>query len=102
MHGLLLTIARSSAQESACKDLGCNGQSPVITAKGTYTPVSKRAGSRSPLTRSPAQGSECKDLVAMVKERPSRPRTLTLRSLSTPAHAHHIKKPAIVGRFLSY
>ncbi|AGP75266.1 ATP-dependent nuclease subunit B [Lacticaseibacillus rhamnosus] len=44
----LLAITRSPAQKPACKDLGCNGQSPTITAKATYTPVSKRAGSRSP------------------------------------------------------
>ncbi|BAI42693.1 hypothetical protein LRHM_2166 [Lacticaseibacillus rhamnosus GG] len=42
-----LTITRSPAQKSACKDLGRNGQSPAITRKATYTPTSKRAGSRS-------------------------------------------------------
>ncbi|VTU69684.1 hypothetical protein AMBR_CKHPCMOK_02437 [Lacticaseibacillus rhamnosus] len=42
-----LTITRSPAQGPACKDLGRNGQSPAITPKATYTPVSKRAGSRS-------------------------------------------------------
>ncbi|EKS52462.1 ATP-dependent nuclease, subunit B [Lacticaseibacillus rhamnosus LRHMDP3] len=42
-----LTITRSPAQKPACKDLSRNGQSPAITAKATYTPVSKRAGSRS-------------------------------------------------------
>ncbi|MBF4175638.1 acetyltransferase [Lacticaseibacillus paracasei] len=35
------------AQKPACKDLGCNGQSPAITSKATYTPVSNRASSRS-------------------------------------------------------
>ncbi|PTU99911.1 hypothetical protein DB326_00910 [Lacticaseibacillus casei] len=40
-------ITRSPAQKSACKDLGRNGQSPAITPKATYTPTSKRAGSRS-------------------------------------------------------
>ncbi|NZA06054.1 alpha-galactosidase [Lactobacillus rhamnosus] len=37
----------SPAQKPACKDLGRNGQSPAITPKATYTPVSDRAGSRS-------------------------------------------------------
>ena len=53
---------RSPAQESACKDLGCNGQSPTITSKAAYTPTPERAGSRSAETRSPAQESACKDL----------------------------------------
>ncbi|MCT3171442.1 ATP-dependent nuclease subunit B [Lacticaseibacillus rhamnosus] len=47
MHWLTLTITRSSAQKSACKNLKRNGQSPTITLKATYTPTSKRAGSRS-------------------------------------------------------
>ncbi|EKS54190.1 ATP-dependent nuclease subunit B [Lacticaseibacillus rhamnosus LRHMDP2] len=47
---------------SACKGLGRNGQNPAITPKATYTPIPTRAGSRSPLTRSPAQKSACKDL----------------------------------------
>ncbi|MBD9412615.1 ATP-dependent nuclease subunit B [Pseudomonas stutzeri] len=56
-------MTRSPAQKSACKDLGRNGQSPAITPKATYTPVSNRAGSRSlSITRSPAQESACKDL----------------------------------------
>ncbi|MCT3192411.1 ATP-dependent nuclease subunit B [Lacticaseibacillus rhamnosus] len=41
-------MTRSPAQKPACKDLSRNGQSPTITAKPAYTPVSKRAGSRSP------------------------------------------------------
>ncbi|MCT3170534.1 alpha-galactosidase [Lacticaseibacillus rhamnosus] len=41
------TITRSPAQKPAHKDLGRNDQSPVITSKATYAPVSKRAGSRS-------------------------------------------------------
>ncbi|EHJ28396.1 hypothetical protein HMPREF0541_02205 [Lacticaseibacillus rhamnosus ATCC 21052] len=45
-----------------------------------------------PITRSPAQGSPCKDLGRNDQRRPSRPRPLTLRSLTAPAHAHHIKK----------
>ncbi|EKS50015.1 ATP-dependent nuclease subunit B [Lacticaseibacillus rhamnosus LRHMDP2] len=40
-------ITRSPAQGSACKDLGRNGQSPAITPKAAYTPIPKRAGSRS-------------------------------------------------------
>ncbi|OAU42147.1 Malolactic regulator [Lacticaseibacillus rhamnosus] len=40
-------MTRSPAQGPTCKDLGRNGQSPAITPKATYTPVSKRAGSRS-------------------------------------------------------
>ncbi len=56
-------ITRSPAQKPACKDLGRNGQRPAITPKATYTPASKRAGSRLlSITRSPAQGSACKDL----------------------------------------
>ncbi|ONF99043.1 alpha-galactosidase [Lacticaseibacillus rhamnosus] len=42
-----LSITRSPAQESACKDLERNDQSPAITLKATYTPIPKRAGSRS-------------------------------------------------------
>ncbi|MCT3171536.1 alpha-galactosidase [Lacticaseibacillus rhamnosus] len=42
------TITRSPAQRSACKDLSRNGQSSAITSEGTYTPISNRAGSRSP------------------------------------------------------
>ena len=42
-----MPITRSPAQESACKDLGRNGQSPAIAPKATYTPTPKRAGSRS-------------------------------------------------------
>ncbi|MDC8192005.1 ATP-dependent nuclease, partial [Lacticaseibacillus rhamnosus] len=41
-----LSITRSPAQKSACKDLGRNGQSPAITPKAAYTPTSNRAGSR--------------------------------------------------------
>ncbi|WP_081262720.1 ATP-dependent nuclease subunit B, partial [Lacticaseibacillus rhamnosus] len=40
-----------------------NGQERAITSEAAYTPVSNRAGSRSlSITRSPAQGSACKDL----------------------------------------
>ncbi|AER64219.1 alpha-galactosidase [Lacticaseibacillus rhamnosus] len=42
-----LTITRSPAQKSACKDLKRNGQNRAITLKATYTPTSNRAGSRS-------------------------------------------------------
>ncbi|MBB1164975.1 alpha-galactosidase [Lactobacillus rhamnosus] len=41
-----MSITRSPAQGSACKDLGRNGQRPTITPKATYTPIPKRAGSR--------------------------------------------------------
>ncbi|RXU70197.1 Malolactic regulator [Lacticaseibacillus rhamnosus] len=43
----LTSITRSPAQKPAHKDLGRNDQSPVITPKATYAPVSNRAGSRS-------------------------------------------------------
>ncbi|EKS50805.1 ATP-dependent nuclease subunit B [Lacticaseibacillus rhamnosus LRHMDP2] len=42
-----MTITRSPAQGSTCKDLRRNGQSPAITPEATYTPIPKRAGSRS-------------------------------------------------------
>ncbi|AGP72619.1 alpha-galactosidase [Lacticaseibacillus rhamnosus] len=63
----------------------------AITLQAAYTPIPKRAGSRS-ITRSPAQNLRVRTLVAMAKTGPSRPRPLTLRSLSAPVHAHHIKK----------
>ncbi|WP_225363156.1 hypothetical protein, partial [Lacticaseibacillus rhamnosus] len=44
---LTLTLTRSLAQKSACKDLSRNGQSPAITSEAAYTPTSKRASSRS-------------------------------------------------------
>ncbi|ASY47690.1 alpha-galactosidase [Lacticaseibacillus rhamnosus] len=34
-----LSITRSPAQESACKDLERNGQSPAITLKATSPPL---------------------------------------------------------------
>ena len=43
----LMPITRSLAQGPACKDLGRNDQTRAITFKATYTPTSKRAGSRS-------------------------------------------------------
>ena len=43
----LTPITRSPAQKPACKDLRRNGQRPAITPEATYTPTSKRAGSRS-------------------------------------------------------
>ncbi|HAJ54246.1 MAG TPA: alpha-galactosidase, partial [Lactobacillus sp.] len=49
-------------QKPAHKNLGRNGQGRAITPKATYAPVSNRAGSRSTLTRSPAQNPACKDL----------------------------------------
>ncbi|RXS53535.1 IMP cyclohydrolase [Lacticaseibacillus rhamnosus] len=42
-----LSITRSPAQQSACKDLKRNGQRPAITLKAAYTPIANRAGSRS-------------------------------------------------------
>ncbi|ARD33538.1 alpha-galactosidase [Lacticaseibacillus rhamnosus] len=42
-----LTITRSPAQKSACKDLERAGQDRAITLEATYTPTSNRAGSRS-------------------------------------------------------
>ncbi|MCT3170900.1 alpha-galactosidase [Lacticaseibacillus rhamnosus] len=43
-----MTTTRLPAQGSACKDLGRNGQRATITPKAAYTPIPKRAGSRSP------------------------------------------------------
>ncbi|EHJ23840.1 hypothetical protein EFO61_11730 [Lacticaseibacillus rhamnosus] len=43
----LMPITRSLAQGPACKDLGRNDQSPVITPKAAYIPVPNRASSRS-------------------------------------------------------
>ncbi|MCT3166580.1 ATP-dependent nuclease, partial [Lacticaseibacillus rhamnosus] len=37
-----LSITRSPAQGSACKDLERNGQSPAIPPEATYTPTPKR------------------------------------------------------------
>ncbi|MCT3173430.1 ATP-dependent nuclease subunit B [Lacticaseibacillus rhamnosus] len=42
-----MLITRSLAQGPACKDLGRNDQSPVITPKAAYIPVPNRASSRS-------------------------------------------------------
>ncbi|KAA1051533.1 alpha-galactosidase [Lacticaseibacillus paracasei] len=47
MCGLGGSERREQAQKPTCKDLGCNGQKPAITTKAAYTPVSKRADSRS-------------------------------------------------------
>ncbi|WP_225419294.1 hypothetical protein, partial [Lacticaseibacillus paracasei] len=38
---------REPAQKPTHKDLGRNDQSPAITSKAAYAPVSNRAGSRS-------------------------------------------------------
>ncbi|MBS5068253.1 alpha-galactosidase [Lactobacillus rhamnosus] len=40
-------MTRLPAQKPAHKDPGRNDQSPVITPKAAYVPVSNRAGSRS-------------------------------------------------------
>ena len=75
-----IIITHSPAQQSACKDLGRNGQSPAITLKAAYTPIANRAGSRSlSITRSPAQQSACKDL----KRNGQRP-AITLKATYTP------------------
>ncbi|CAR90433.1 Putative protein without homology [Lacticaseibacillus rhamnosus Lc 705] len=42
-----LTLTRSLAQKSACKNLSRNGQRAVITSEAAYTSTSKRASSRS-------------------------------------------------------
>lgn len=42
-----ITITRSPAQKPACKDPSRNDQARVITTEATYTPIPKRAGSRS-------------------------------------------------------
>ncbi|AGP71363.1 acetyltransferase [Lacticaseibacillus rhamnosus] len=47
MGWFTLTLTRSLAQKSACKNLGRNGQRTAITSEAAYTPVSKRASSRS-------------------------------------------------------
>ncbi|TLQ26279.1 Malolactic regulator [Lacticaseibacillus rhamnosus] len=40
-------MTRSQSQQSTCKDLSRNGQSPAITPEATYTPIAKRSCSRS-------------------------------------------------------
>ncbi|TLF43943.1 ATP-dependent nuclease subunit B [Lacticaseibacillus zeae] len=47
MRWFALPITRSPAQKLACKDLGRDDLNRAITPKATYTPASKRAGSRS-------------------------------------------------------
>ncbi|EEN78791.1 hypothetical protein HMPREF0539_3052, partial [Lacticaseibacillus rhamnosus LMS2-1] len=42
-----LSITRSPAQKSACKDLERDGQAQAIPPEAAYTPTSNRAGSRS-------------------------------------------------------
>ena len=69
---------RSPAQKSTCKDLSRNGQSAAITSEAAYTPIPKRADSRS-ITRSPAQKSACKDL-----KRNGQDRAITLKAAYTP------------------
>ena len=55
---ILLSITRSPAQGSACKDLERNGQERAITPEAAYTPIPNRAGSRS---RKKANESVCCD-----------------------------------------
>ncbi|ARD33052.1 hypothetical protein B7G86_12130 [Lacticaseibacillus rhamnosus] len=45
------------------------------------------------MTRSPVQKSECTKPSRNVKTRPSRPKPLTRRLLSTLAHAHKTQNP---------
>ncbi|ONG01994.1 hypothetical protein BT102_00810 [Lacticaseibacillus rhamnosus] len=52
-------MTRSPAQGSTCKDLGRNGQRATITPKATYTPIPKRAGSRSPYKKIPLSLVAC-------------------------------------------
>ncbi|EEN80125.1 hypothetical protein HMPREF0539_1672, partial [Lacticaseibacillus rhamnosus LMS2-1] len=47
MGWFTLTLTRSLAQKSACKNLSRNGQRAVITSEAAYTSTSKRASSRS-------------------------------------------------------
>ncbi|AGP73996.1 Alpha-galactosidase [Lacticaseibacillus rhamnosus LOCK908] len=59
----LFSETRSQGQKPAHKDLGRNGQSPAITSKAAYAPVSKRPCSRSVSeTRSQGQKPAHKDL----------------------------------------
>ncbi|MDC8124578.1 acetyltransferase [Lacticaseibacillus rhamnosus] len=44
---MLLSITRSPAQGSECKDLERDGQGRAITPEAAYTPIPNRAGSRS-------------------------------------------------------
>ncbi|AWR92493.1 hypothetical protein FND55_04220 [Lactobacillus paracasei subsp. paracasei] len=74
-------------QKPACKDLGCNGQNPTITAKATYTPVSNRAGSRSLKRVRSRRNLHIRTSSTMVKVRPSHLRPLMLRFLTAAAHA---------------
>ncbi|QFV10203.1 hypothetical protein GEK51_04655 [Lacticaseibacillus rhamnosus] len=46
LRWLALTLTRSPAQKSACKDHERNGQERAITFEAAYTPTSNRAGSR--------------------------------------------------------
>ncbi|KRK12443.1 hypothetical protein FD51_GL002792 [Lacticaseibacillus zeae DSM 20178 = KCTC 3804] len=74
-----MTVTRSPAQKPACKDFDRNGQTRAITPKATYTPASKRAGSRSTITRSLAQKSAYKDL-----GRNGQTRAITPKATYTP------------------
>ncbi|AQY35911.1 hypothetical protein CCE29_07690 [Lacticaseibacillus rhamnosus] len=60
MHSCeIIATTRSPAQESACKDLGRNGQNRAITPQATYTPIPERAGSRSPYKKIPLSLVAC-------------------------------------------
>ncbi|MCT3320005.1 hypothetical protein EFP22_11960 [Lacticaseibacillus paracasei] len=75
------------AQKPACKDLGCNGQSPTITSKATYISVSKRASSRSFKRVHQPRNLRVRTLNAMTQTRSSRSDPLTLRFLTGLVHA---------------
>ncbi|WP_225440842.1 hypothetical protein [Lacticaseibacillus rhamnosus] len=75
--------------------IGCNDQSPVITPKATYVPVSNRAGSRSlSITRSPAQKPACKDL-----ERNGQKRAITSEAAYTPVSNRAGSRSVLVAVF---
>ena len=69
---------RSQGEKPACKDLGRNGQTRIITLKATYTLVSKWPCSRS-ITRSQGQKPACKDL-----SRNGQTRAITPEATYTP------------------
>ncbi len=66
-----------------CYDCSVNLMIDKAPAHGRLAPV---------ITRSPAQDLHVRTLVAMAKPGPSRPRPLTLRSLTAPARAHYFTK----------
>ena len=79
-------LTRSPAQKSACKGLERDGQRPAIMSESAYTPTSNRAGSTLTFFNALPQrrGLRVRTSAAMAKDRPSRPRPLTLRLLTAP------------------